>query len=151
MVAQVNIPVVSVLSERKQIDLAFHQFTDKLKGTLVVHPSTRFFVYRAPHWRKKTILSDINGQRLIGVLNIGYTVDEYNPMWSPIDTQAYEQYIGGARDAAKCDALSHQILQVLYTVRNNTFHGGKITDDANDTDVLQHALPLLKMIVDYLM
>ncbi|MHB8790206.1 MAG: hypothetical protein ACYDBT_10035 [Desulfobulbaceae bacterium] len=150
MVAQVNIPVVSVLSEREQIDLAFQQFTNKLKGTLVEHPSTRFFVYRTPRWRGKTI-SDINGQRLNGVLNIGYTVDEYNPVWSPIDTQSYEQYVGGVRDAAKCDALSRQILQVLYTVRNNTFHGGKSTDDANDTDVLQHAVPLLKMIVKTLM
>ena len=36
---------------------------------------------------------------------------------------------------------------MIYTVRNNTFHGGKRADDANDTQVLTEALPLLAMIV----
>jgi hypothetical protein len=34
-------------------------------------------------------------------------------------------------------------------VRNNTFHGGKRADDANDHQVIKMALPLLKIIVEY--
>lgn len=47
-----------------------------------------------------------------------------------------------------CDPLARQILDVLYTIRNNAFHGGKRADDANDAEVLEKALPLLMMVVD---
>lgn len=59
----------------------------------------------------------------------------------------YEEYQAGARDTSTCDALARQILDILYTVRKNAFHGGKRADDANDQEVLEKALPLLAMIV----
>ncbi len=144
----VKVPKVNPVSERDQIDLAFQQFTDDLKRDLVGHPSTRFFVYRKPCWQGQTIESDINGQRLNGVLNVGYTVDNAHLVWAPIDTAMFEQDRDGARDPARCDALAQQILNVLYTVRNNTFHGSKSADDASDQVVLEKALPLLIMIVE---
>ena len=147
-VGQVNLPDVAVVTEREQIDLAFQQFTGDLKCGLVEHPSSRFFVYRTPQWRGVPIERDARGQRLNGVLNVGHTLDAAHPVWAPIDTQMFEEYHGAARDVVRCDALAHQILNVLYAVRNNTFHGGKRADDANDREVLEKALPLLVMIVD---
>jgi hypothetical protein len=128
--------------------LAFQHFTDDLKRRLVEHPSSSFFVYRTPQWRGQPIARDASGQRLNGVLNVGYTIDDQHPVWTPIDVQTFEEYQAGARDPARADALARQILNVLYTVRNNTFHGGKRADDANDREVLEKALPLLIAIVD---
>jgi hypothetical protein len=139
----VNVPVVNPVPERVQIDLAFLKFTVELKQELVEHPNTRFFVYRTPHWQGRPIVNDANGQRLNGVLNVGYTLDAELPVWTPIDTHMFEN----ARDSEARDALAYQILNVLYTVRNNAFHGGKRADDANDREVLEKALPLLAMIV----
>ena len=60
----------------------------------------------------------------------------------------FERHQIRALDAAVCDVLARQILDVLYTVRNNTFHGGKRADDATDREVLEMSLPLLVMIVE---
>jgi len=147
-VGQVKIPEVNSVSEREQLDLAFQQFTDELKRRVVEHASTSFFVYRTPQWRGQPIPRDANGQALNGVLNVGYTIDAQHPVWTPIDVQTFEEYQAGARDQARWDALARQILNVLYTVRNNAFHGGKRADDANDREVLEQALPLLIAIVD---
>jgi hypothetical protein len=107
-----------------------------------------FFVHRTPYWSGLPVERDGSGQRLNGVLNVGYTTDSKHPVWSPIDAKLFEAYQKGIRDGSTREPLARQILDVLYTVRNNTFHGGKRADDANDREVLQQALPLLKMIVD---
>jgi hypothetical protein len=147
MVGQINVPQVSTVSEREQIDLAFDQFPDELKRRLAEHSSTLFFAYRTPQWRGQSIERDASGQRLNGILNVGHTVDAKHPVWAPIDIGMFEAYQQGARDSVHRDALASQILDLLYTVRNNAFHGGKRADDANDTAVLEQALPLLVMIV----
>lgn len=141
-------PQVTVVGERDQIDLAFREVTDDLKCQLVEHPSSMFFVHRTPYWSGLPVERDGRGQRLNGVLNVGYTTDSKHPVWSPIDAKLFEAYQKGIRDGSTREPLARQILDVLYTVRNNTFHGGKRADDANDREVLQQALPLLKMIVD---
>jgi hypothetical protein len=146
-VGQTNIPQVSTVSEREQIDLACDRFPDELKSRLVEHSSTAFFAYRTPQWRGEPIERDAGGQRLNGVLNVGHTVDTKHPVWAPIDIGMFEAYQRGARNSVHRDALASQILDLLYTVRNNAFHGGKMADDANDTAVLEQALPLLVMIV----
>jgi hypothetical protein len=135
------------VSERDQLNLAFRHFPDELKSRLVEHPSTNFFVHRTPHWHGQPILSDINEQRLNGVLNVGYTLDVRNPVWAPIDVGMYEEYHKNGGNTEARDELAQQVLWVLYTVRNNTFHGGKRVDDANDRGVLTNALSLLAMIV----
>jgi hypothetical protein len=56
----------------------------------------------------------------------------------------------GSREPEVRDALAKQILDVLYTVRNNAFHGGKRGDDANDHQVAEQALLLLTLVVESL-
>ena len=148
-VGQVTVPVVTPVREREQIDMAFEEFTDELKSRLVEHSSARFFAYRTPQWHGQPVQQDTHGQRLNGVLNVGYTRDVKNPVWAPIDTHAFEEYHRDARGLNNRDALARQIVDVLYTVRNNTFHAGKDPDDANDRDVLESALPLLVEIVEF--
>ncbi len=147
-IGQVSVPEVRSVSEREQLDLAFQRFTEDLRGGLVEHSSTKFFVVRTPSWRGQRIEQDDRGQRLNGVLNVGYTVDARHPVWTPIDTVEFDAYHGGAKTPERRDVLAKQVLDVLYTVRNNTFHGGKRPDDANDNEVLDRALPLLTMIVN---
>ena len=91
---------------------------------------------------------DDRGQRLNGVLNVGYTVDAQHPVWTPIDAAEFEACQSGAKTPKRRDELAKQVLDILYTVRNNIFHGGKRADDANDNEVLTRALPLLAMIVN---
>jgi hypothetical protein len=127
---------------------AFQKFSDGLKRGLVEHPCTQFFVDRKPSWRGQCIEVDVSGQRLNGVLNVGYTVDARHPVWTPIDTVEFAAYHRGDKTPERLNALATQVLDVLYTVRNNTFHGGKRADDANDREVLEKSLPLLAMIVN---
>ena len=54
-------------------------------------------------------------------------------MWTQSTSRCSRRTEGGARAAARRDALASQILDALYTVRNNAFHGGKRADGANDT------------------
>ncbi len=133
----VQIPEVKKnLTERDQLDLAFGQFSDDLKHRLIIHPSTKFFAERTPSWRGNPIEFDTRRQRLNGVLNVGHTINISNPIWSPIDLQKLEQYLRDGKDNVARDELAKQIFNLLYTVRNNTFHGGKRFDDANDLEVL---------------
>lgn len=143
-------PRVKHAPERAQLERVLTYFPDDLKEALIHHESTRFFVERTPIWRGETIGEDSLGQRLNGVVNVGYTVSREHPVWSPIATAAWERYVRHGGTVEDGDELAHQILFLLYTVRNNTFHGGKRADDANDHQVLNHALPLLQMIVERL-
>ncbi|CAA9364642.1 MAG: hypothetical protein AVDCRST_MAG93-7873 [uncultured Chloroflexia bacterium] len=146
-VAHVRIPQVVTVRERDQIDLAFDELDADLKQKLVEHAGTRFFAHRTPRWQGCKIELDALGQRLNGVINVGYTVDADHPVWSPIDTDQYESYMHGDRDPETRDALARQVLDLLYTVRNNAFHGGKRADDADDHQVMGKALQLLTLVV----
>ena len=98
-------------------------------------------------WLATPIDTDGRGQRLNGVLNVGYTVDVAHPVWAPIDRALFGKAEQRTLKADERDVLARQILDVIYTVRNNLFHGGKRADDANDREVLERALPLLVMVV----
>ncbi len=143
----VSIPAVKPVEERKQIELAINQFDNVLKHQLIMHDSTRFFVYRTPCWEEKSIQKDINGQTVNGVINVNYTTDSNHPVWSPIDVEAYNNYINNQNDNAARNLLAKQIVFLLYTVRNNLLHAGKRIDDTNDTEVVEKATPLLATIV----
>jgi len=142
VMAAVNVP-----TEQERLGLAFKHFSDSLKDEMIQHESTRFFAYRTPQFQRREIHTDAQGQRLNGVLNIHRTLDPKHPVWAPIDTAVYEHYMAGECDRQSRDKLAKQILDLLYTVRNNTFHGGKRADDANDVQVLLHAAPLVQLIV----
>lgn len=147
------IPRVSSESERGQIKNVFRHFSTELKDDLIQDDNTNFFVYRIPKWRDRPIEQDAWGQRLNGVINVGRTVTVNYPAWSPIDREWYDSYINdGVTERNIGDIhnlLAGQIVNVLYTVRNNLVHGGKRGDDANDQEVVVHALPLLRRIVTH--
>lgn len=148
----VLIPEVEMaLKERDEIDLAYNEFSETLKKKLISHASTKFFVERTPKWHGFEIEFDENKQKLNGVINVRYTIDDKHPVWSPIDFGAYERYIQDKATPDDINLLSRQLIFLVYTVRNNTFHGGKRADDANDREVIEKALPLLKMIVESFM
>jgi hypothetical protein len=148
----VLIPMVEgIPHERDEINSAYNEFSTDLKHDLIMHASTNFFVYRIPRWHGCDIEFDEYGQRLNGVINIRYTVNERHPVWSPIDFEAYNRYILGKSEQDDINLLASQLLSMIYTIRNNTFHGGKRADDANDRKVIKKALPLLKMIVEFFM
>lgn len=145
-VGNLELPLVETPSELAQINAAIAAMDDSVQEALVLHESTRFFVYRTPKWGFTSIERDRRNQRLNGVINVGLTTSADYPVWSPIDQAAYEKYLHD-RDNETCAELVKQIVHLLYTVRNNTFHGGKRIDDANDSDVIRNALPLLALVV----
>lgn len=146
-IGSVVIPEVNAVSEREQIDLAFDQFSDDLRSFLAGHDSTRFFAYRTPAWGGFLRATDAKGQKINGVISVGRTIDAANIVWSPIETKEFEAFVADPTRADLRDSLARQVLDVLYTVRNNTVHGGKRADDANDSEVLDKAVPLLAAIV----
>ena len=144
----VNIPEVVIVSESEQISFALKEFTDELKHTLILHQGSAYFVGRTPYWQGIPIEDDSFGQSLNGVINVGHTSDRHYPVWSPIDSQYYEEYLANPGDQENRNFLARQIVDLLYTVRNNFMHhGGKKFDDANDIAVVENALPMLELIV----
>jgi hypothetical protein len=143
----VNIPEVVIVSEREQIRLAFQEFGDDLKHTLILHEGTKYFVGRIPFWQGVQIEFDAFGQRVNGVININYTSDSQYPVWSPIDFQHYEKYLEHPDNEENRNFLAKQIVDLLYTIRLNLMHFGKKFDDANDISVVKNALPMLELIV----
>jgi hypothetical protein len=152
-VAHVTMTKVDTIPEADQIAEAVAMFSDDLKHRIIHHPSVGFFVRRIPRFEGNPVEFDAKGERLNGVLNVGHTVSRDYPVWSPIDPNLYAAYLGDNSDPAKRDPanrepLVQQIVQILYTVRNNTFHGGNRDDDAHEIEVVTRAIPLLRMIVD---
>lgn len=144
----VNIPQVAIVSEREQIHLSLDEFDHDLKHALIIHKSTGYFVTRIPAWQGSKIETDAFGQRVNGVINVHHTSDSQYPVWSPIDIQVYEAYLENP-DKDTRDLLARQVVDLLYTVRENYLHGGRRFDDANDITVVANALPMLELIVSY--
>lgn len=138
-----DFPKVIIPKENEQISAAIQQLDAQTMHDLISHPNVKFFVERTPHGVNGN--HDGLGQLINGVLNVSRTINPQSPVWSPIDKQAYERYI--ARDWSSQRLLTEQIVFLLYTVRNNLVHGSKSPDEANDTRVVEHAVPLLELIV----
>jgi hypothetical protein len=143
----VNIPAVEIVSEKEQIHLALQEFDDHLEDALILHTSTQYFVDRTPYWGGIKIEMDAFGQRLNGVIHVNHTSNSQQPVWSPIDTQYYQKYLQNHDDQEIKGFLTRQIVDLLYTVRENFMQGGDKLDDANDLSVVEHALPMLELIV----
>ena len=144
----VNIPDVVPVSEREQIRLTVGEFGDDLKHRLIFHKGTEYFVSRIPAWQGKQIEYDAFGQRVNGVINVNYTTEAQYPVWSPIDIQRYEDCLENPDDGENRNFLAGQIVDLLYTIRDNLMHGSKKFDDANDIKVVENALPMLETIVN---
>jgi len=147
-IGEFSMPKVRMPDEGEQLEVVNRVLSPQLKEKLILHRSTRFFVNRLPRFEGEELTVDARGQRLNGVLNIGRTVDAANPVWCPIDQASYYAYLGGERTSERRDKLGKEILAVLWTVGKNRFHGGKRTDDASIRNVVEHALPLLKEVVN---
>jgi len=145
----VGVPDVEPTRERELLDLSFGKFDNMLKHRLIMHDCTKYFVYRTPRWHNTAIEYDKHGQRVNGVINVGYTTSAKDPVWSPIDESMYESYITDNDNIEHRNELARQILYLIYTIRCNIFHGGKRMDDAYDMEVVKKVIPLLKIIVDY--
>jgi hypothetical protein len=141
-------PKVRLPDEREQLDAVYKALSPQLTEKLILHRSTRFFVNRLPRFEGEELTVDARGQSLNGVLNIGRTVDAANPVWCPIDQGSYYAYLNGERTGERIDKLGKEILAVLFTIGKNRFHGVKRTDHASARNVVQHALPLLKEVVN---
>ena len=142
----VNIPEVITVGEREKMRLALEAFSDDLKHALITHEGTAYFVRRVPFCDGNPIEQDAFGQRVNGVINVNHTTDSQYPVWSPIDIQVYEAYQEDPNEESR-NFVAGQIVDLLYTVRNNLMHAGKKFDDANDLNVVKNALPLLELIV----
>ena len=143
----VNIPEVVKVSEGEQIRIAFQEFDDDLKHTLILHKGTEYFLGRIPFWQGIKIEFDGFGQRVNGVINVNYTSDSQYPVWSPIDFQHYEEYLKNPDNRENRDFLARQIVDLLFTIRINFMLGSKRFDDAYDIAVVENALPMLELIV----
>jgi len=143
----VNIPEVDIVSEREQIQIAFQEFTDDLQHKLILHEGTAYFVHRIPFWDGIKIEYDGFGQRVNGVIQVNCTGDSQYPVWSPIDFQHYEEYLGDPNNPEIRTFLAGQIVDLLFTIRGNFMHAGKNFDDANDIKVVENSLPMLELIV----
>jgi len=141
-------PIVRKPKEHDQLDAVSKVLSPQVKESLVLHKCTRFFVNRLPRFQGQELTVDSRGQRLNGVLSIGRTVEAANPVWSPIDHVLYYAYLNGDRTSEGADRLGREILTLLNTIGKNLFHGGKRVDDASDINVVEHALPLLKEVVN---
>jgi hypothetical protein len=142
----VRIPEVVPVSEQSQLALALADFDESLKDALIRHPGTAFFLQRTPFWQGKKIAQDAAGQRLNGVLHVTHTTSADYPVWSPIDATTFASYMEAPTPEGR-DFLTGQIVDLLYTVRQNMMQISTAFDDANDIAVFTHALPLLEMIV----
>jgi hypothetical protein len=135
----------NVITEREQIRKTIQHFDHSLRERLIRADETAWFVNRTPRWEGQEVEVDGWGQRLNGVINVGYTECRDFPIWQPIDKEHYRRFLAG--DQTHIEDLTEQLIWVLYTVRNNLFHAGKVASDANDNEVVSNALMLLKIIV----
>ncbi|MFN2235400.1 MAG: hypothetical protein ACK2U1_14325 [Anaerolineales bacterium] len=143
----VNIPEVEIVTEKEQIHLALKEFDENLKHALILHDGTQHFVGRIPCWGGTRIETDAFGQRVNGVIHVQHTSSSQYPVWSPIDIQYYQEYLQNPDNQEIRDFLARQIVDLLFTVRENFMQGGKKLDDANDLSVVENALPMLEFIV----
>ena len=138
-----SFPKVTASQERRQISEAIKQIDRPTKHILINHPNVYFFVVRSPKGTRLKV--DHEGKQINGVLNVTKTVNPQYPVWSPINQQAYKNYLAG--DLATQTILIEQVLFMLYTIRNNLVHGSKSMSEANDVEVVGMALPLLEIVV----
>jgi hypothetical protein len=147
-------------SEHDMVRHAIEKLPTDFKRELINLPSPTkkgdtclgFFARRAPIWEDQEIVQDALGQLVNGVINIRRTISREEPYWSPVDQQALEHFATEAAEGKVPnvpDILTKQVGDILYTVRNNLFHGCKGSDDAYDDEVLQNTLQLLQAIVNF--
>jgi len=150
---------VQTASERDMIQRALKKLPTKFKRQLIALPlpdtddtCLGFFARRVPVWQGDEIRQDARGQPVRGVVNVRQTTSKAYPRWVPVDQEMLNEVLDQLKAGVEIDVpnrLIEQLGDVLYTVRNNLFHGCKGPEDSNDTEVLQNALYLLHAIVKF--
>jgi hypothetical protein len=150
---------VESASERKMIQCVLKNLPDDFKRKLVTLPSPQiddtclgFFAHRVPLWHGVSIERDTLGQTVRGVINVRETISKDHPRWVPVDQKLLNDFLSQCKagiEVSVPDRLIEQVGDILYTVRNNLFHGCKGPEDSNDDDVLRHALEMLRTIVEF--
>jgi hypothetical protein len=144
-----DMPDVEKVSERDQIGVAINELAASAKADLVGHENVGFFVNRAPVYHSWELEQNKAGQKLNGVLNVGHSIDDDYPVWTPLSREAHAKIKSNSASKAEIDLVAKQVVEMLYTIRNNLFHGGKRADDAQNQDVLKNAVPLLEIVVRF--
>jgi hypothetical protein len=145
-----RMPVISsILHEKEQIVITTKEIDPNFQRELISHSSLTYFVSRHPLFNGFEIKKDLLGQEVNGVINIKKTVDADHPFWSPIDKGLFEKSKANLILDEEIERLSIQVSLMLYTIRNNLFHGGKEPTDWNEREVVENALPLLSRLVKY--
>lgn len=137
--------------QRNRIAQARAVFTPDLEKALIQHSAAEYFVNRVPTFGFTPIEYTSEGQRPNGVLDVGTTRDRGQPKWSGINIDLYRRYHEGDLSDDQVDMLVKEIVDVLYMVRNNLFHGDKRADRENERVVVSNALHLLRLIVESFM
>jgi len=150
---------VKKASERDMIQDALKNLPDDFKRKLIALPSPQtddtclgFFANRIPLWQGESVEQDVRGQTVRGVINVRETISKDYPRWVPVDGGLLNRFLAQSETDGKAnipDRLIEQIGDILYTVRNNLFHGCKGPEDSNDDEVLCHALEMLRSIVTF--
>jgi hypothetical protein len=145
-----NLPNASrqLRSERSQLDRVRPLFTQQLKDDILGDSAFCFFLNRTPQWNGQPVPADANGVTPNGVINLNESRYSANIVIAQIDRPRYRGWTATPQAGADCEALIDQIFKVLYTVRCNTFHGGKDTTDDNAIEVVNNAYVLVRKIVD---
>jgi len=143
-------PVISTrLNEKDQILKIIKETNIDFQKKLIFNPNLTYFVNRHPIFNGVEIKKDDLGQEVNGVINIKKTINANYPIWSPIDKSLFKKAKEKAIIDEEITKLSAQISLMLYTIRNNLFHGGKEPTDWNESEVVKYALPLLSSLVKF--
>jgi hypothetical protein len=149
------------VSERDMVQHVVKALPPVEKRRLVMLPSPSdgldytclaFFASRTPVWQAIQLAQDKRGQPINGVVNVRGTINKDYPQWIPVDEDALDEFLHQAEtdDALEVpEQLIEQVGDILYTVRNNLFHGCKGPEDSNDWLVVEHALAMLKVVVAF--
>jgi hypothetical protein len=152
---------VDPVSERDLVQQALKKLPLEFKRELITLPSPRgdagdtclgFFARRVPVWQGIRIEQDIRGQMVRGVINVRETISKGYPRWVPVDRMMLDDFLAQFKAGVVAEVpkrLIEQVGDILYTVRNNLFHGCKGPEDSNDNQVLENALPMLQAIVNF--
>lgn len=142
-----NRPKNQLPQEKEHLDYIVTQFDDQLITRLLQSKTFQFFLNRRPEWHNGSV-PDTNGVRPNGVTNIAKSIYTERPVISGIDRATYTKWIGPNRTSADGNSLAKELVFMLFTVRNNMFHGGKEMSNTNANTVLRRAYILLRMIVN---
>ena len=134
-------------AEWEQHEFILKEFTPQLKNELINSPAFQFFLNRRPRWGGSDVMVDDNGNRANGVTNLAKSAYKGRPVLATIDEARYRRWLTAARTPQDTDGLVAQIVDMIYTVRNNTFHGRKELLDPVARAVIDNAYELLRMIV----